>query len=263
MTQRELPQMAMIHPELATEAGIVIHAVGPTGHSLSNPSPIFVPRAEENSVTQCNVTVWEDSFVAVDQGDSVAVWLQGFLSTPGLRLVRFSDTAQRPTDPRFGVGETAFADGFPILVTSQASVDDVNKRVPNVAITTSRFRPNVHIAGCHAFEEDEIRAIEFGSAADRFSSKEDSTSVRLRLIKPCSRCSVPTVDPQTAQRTPAGQPLRALREYRTGGELKRRSKLHRSHFEREDPEEVFFGQNALVDFVPGASLSVGDVGIIT
>merc|ERR1711862_186062 len=114
--------------------------------------------------------------------------------------------AQRATDPNFGVGETGFADGFPILLTTEASLRDVNARLIGSQVDIVSFRPNVHVSGCMSFEEDEIPSV-------AFRGRGGDAEVRLRLIKPCSRCTVPAVDPQLGKRRAGGEPLRTLRRY--------------------------------------------------
>merc|ERR1711957_983489 len=104
---------------------------------------------------------------------------------------------------------TAFADGFPILLTAQASLDDLNQRLNGAAhVGTAHVRPNMHISGCSAWEEDEIPSIVFLGPA--------SSQARLYFVKPCSRGTIPTLDPKTAKRQADGAFLKVLRKFRSG-----------------------------------------------
>lgn len=258
--------MALVQPDLPTPAGITLRAIQALGQEDDVlPAILVVPVVDEdkpNTIVK-QVKVWTDVIPAVDQGDEAARWLSSWLQTDGLRLVRISKSAHRVTDPNFGIGETAFSDGFPILVSSVASIEEVARRVrgeggPKISI--DRFRPNIHIEGCGPFAEDEIRSLSFGSE-----------QVTLRLVKPCSRCSMPGVDPSTGIRNTqtGGTLLRSLRSFRQGSILRAKAFLHASHFaEQDNAEETFFGQNALIEFGPDAlktqavTISVGEVGMV-
>ena len=134
------------------------------------------------------------------------------------RLVYLPDDQVRQVDPKYAnPGEqVGFADGFPFLLISQASLDDLNARLDN-PVPMQRFRPNLVVDGCSAYAEDAWRRIRIGD-------------IEFRVAKPCSRCIIPTIDPLTATR--ADEPLRTLMGYR-----------------RWD-NNVWFGQNLLHD-TPG------------
>ncbi|CAE8689826.1 unnamed protein product [Polarella glacialis] len=276
VSQRQDPHMALIHPDLPTSAGVTLRTVVPTPKNIGdlptstgdkqtmarlvNKKPLFVPLVSPKDLV--TVKVWDDFVEAWDQGEEVAVWLADVLGHAGVRLVRFCDTSIRVTDPLYGYGETAFSDGFPVLVTSTASVEELRRRCaksqgcPDVGL--ERFRPNIHIEGCHPFEEDEMPAITFASGA-----------VRLPLVKPCSRCTVPGIDPATGMRNAqqGGLVLRTLLGFRSGRWLWWTNRLHSSFFsETSDKDKSFFGQNAHVQFagsgVRSVMLSVGDEGVV-
>merc|ERR1719193_126489 len=184
----------------------MLRAVRPEGAPPSGrlPAPLWVPR--------------------VDEADAAANWFQAFLGKEGVRLVRVARHARRATDPKYGVGETAFADGFPVLVTTQASLDDLNNRLRGCAPRRcEHFRPNIHISGCGAWEEDEMRAVSF-------VSDTGPSAARLPLVKPCSRCSITTVDPATGEREGGGETLRVLQDFRAGGRLRRSARLHKAYY---------------------------------
>jgi len=154
--------------------------------------------------------------------DKADRWLSDRLGEE-LRLVYFPDETIRPVDTRYAAGfDTGFADGFPILVSSDASLADLNARLAKV-VPMDRFRPNVVIAGAAAFAEDDWRDVAFPDAA-------------IRVVKPCARCVIITTDQTSAQRT--AEPLRTLATYRRQG------------------NGVMFGQNAVV--LRTGVLRVGD-----
>eukprot|EP00929_Paragymnodinium_shiwhaense_P043378 TRINITY_DN22309_c0_g3_i1.p1 TRINITY_DN22309_c0_g3~~TRINITY_DN22309_c0_g3_i1.p1 ORF type:complete len:370 (+),score=22.79 TRINITY_DN22309_c0_g3_i1:62-1111(+) len=252
VSQRQVQGLACIHPDMPTEAGITLRCAPECAADKTQP-PLFVPRLAGRST--CTTQVWSDSVPAVDQGDAAAKWLQDVTGKQGVRLVYLATDAKRVTDSKFGVGITGFSDGFPVLFTSQESVNDLRRRVgSSVSFGVQRFRTNVHVAGCRAWEEDEIRSVTF----------QGSGTTTLSLVKPCSRCQVPTINQATADRTKGGEPIFSLRLFRSGCNLFKSATLHKTFF--TDPsmkDEVFFGQNALPEFTPGATLRVGDVGDVS
>ena len=184
VTQRELPRMALIQPTLRTLEMV-----------LRAPGMLALHIAFDRVEAQARVTVWKDEVAAYDMGDLCAQWFSNFLGRP-LRLVRFDPEQKRRCDPQWSgniAAETAFADGFPILVTSRAGLDELNRRLAaqgDAAVTSSRFRPNLVLDGLDAHGEDALDEIVFDTA---------SGPVRLKLVKPCLRCSIPDVDPLTAE----------------------------------------------------------------
>jgi hypothetical protein len=142
-------------------------------------------------------TVWDDEVAAYDMGDLCAQWFSDFLGDPALRLVRFDPEHQRLSDRRWTGSldaENAFADAFPMLVTSVAGLDEFNRRLAaqgHAAVTMARFRPNLVLDGLDAHGEDALDEIAFDTP---------DGPVRLRLVKPCARCPIPDVDPATGER---------------------------------------------------------------
>jgi uncharacterized protein YcbX len=125
-------------------------------------------------------------------------WFSDFLGEE-CRLVFSPPHFRRGVDPDFAPGHrTSFSDGYPLLVTTEESLADLNRRLPATA-SMLRFRPNLVLAGGRPWEEDTWRVLETGG-------------VRLQLVKPCARCSVTTVDPGTATR--GIEPLKTLRTFR-------------------------------------------------
>lgn len=184
LTQRELPRMALIQPTLR-HADMVLRAPGMLAMHIR------LDTVEKPART----SVWGDEVRAYDMGDLAAQWFGDYLGRRA-RLLRFDPDQQRLSSRQWAGdidAENAFADGFPLLVTSTASMADLNARlaargVP--AATVQRFRPNLVFDGLQAFDEDHIDQITIGA---------DGGTVRIKLVKPCTRCSIPDVDPATGQ----------------------------------------------------------------
>ena len=149
---------------------------------------------------------------ALDAGADAAAWLQAFLGVE-CRLVSLPDDAVRPVDPDYSQpsDQVGFADGFPFLLISQASLDDLNARLER-AVPMQRFRPNLVVGGCAPYAEDGWRRIRIGE-------------LEFRVAKPCSRCVIPTIDFTTGER--GREPLQTLMTYR-----------------RRD-NKIYFGQNLI------------------
>jgi len=212
LSQRRLPALALLR---AAEAGGALR-LEVAGEAL----PVARPGS---AAPRRPVTVWGDRVDAADAGDAPAAWLGERLGT-ACRLVYMPDDCRRPVDPAYAAPGTtvSFADGFPLLVLSQASLDGLNARLP-APVPMDRFRPNLVIAGAAPHAEDHWRQLRIGGSL-------------LTLVKPCARCAIPAIDQATAVRDPHIN--RVLASYR-----------------RRDGQ-VFFGQNAIHDG-PGM-LTVGD-----
>lgn len=152
--------------------------------------------------------------MALDCGDEAAAWLSRFLEME-CRLVFFPEDEIRQVDPTYARSgdRTAFSDGFPVLLISQASLDDLNRRL-KTPVAMRRFRPNLVVSGCEPFAEDGWKQIRVGE-------------VTFRVVKPCSRCVIPNIDPDTAEKS--AEPTRTL-----------------SGFRRRE-NKIFFGQNLIAD----------------
>jgi uncharacterized protein YcbX len=184
VTQRQLPRMALIQPTLKT-AEMVLRA----------PGMLALHVALDRVETAVRVKVWKDEVAAFDMGDLCAQWFSDFLGQP-VRLVRFDPEQKRLSDRRWTGAldaENAFADAFPMLVTSTAGLDELNRRLAargEPAVTMARFRPNLVLDGLDAHGEDALDEITFATA---------DGPVRLKLVKPCTRCTMPDVDPATGE----------------------------------------------------------------
>ena len=183
VTQRELPRMALIRPQVKLTE-VVLRAPGMLALHLQ------VDTVEE----AVRVRVWEDEVPAFDMGDIAAQWFTDFLGRP-LRLVRF-DPEHRRLSSRQWTGEAEalnqFSDGYPLLVASTASLDLLNAKLAaagHAAVGIERFRPNIVLEGAEAHDEDRLDLLRIATAEGE---------VQLRPVKPCARCPMPNIDPATA-----------------------------------------------------------------
>ncbi len=205
ITQREQSRMCLIQPEPLAN-----------GLRLSAPGMDELQIAHTPEMPTREVIVWDDRCHALDCGDVAAGWLGRFLGI-ACRLVYFPNDGQRAVDPIYAqTGDiTAFSDGFPILLITQASLDNLNNRLTE-PLSMRRFRPNLVIDGAEPYAEDQWKRLRIGD-------------LTLRVVKPCSRCVIPTIDPATGKRHADAEPLRTLATYRL-----------RDH-------KIFFGQNVIAD----------------
>lgn len=189
LTQRECPRLALLYPEIVEQNSILLKAPG---------MPDF-PLNRCTNTPEMQVSVWDDKCRAIDQGDEVAAWLAEF-SGFDCRLVTMPDDFARPVDSRYATGaqELGFADGYPFLLISEGSLEDLNSKL-EVPVPMNRFRPNIVVSGCQPFAEDDWKRIRLGS-------------IEFDLVKPCARCVVTTIDQDCA--VAGKEPLRTLSGYR-------------------------------------------------
>ena len=203
LTQRELPRMALIQATLRT-SDVMLRAPGMLALHLQL----------DTVETPTRVRVWDDVVKAYDMGELAATWFSNFLGRP-LRLARFDPEEKRLSDPAWAGdinAENAFADGFPLLLANSASLADLNARLAArgaAPVTMQRFRPNLVLDGLPAYEEDHLREIDIST---------DEGVVTLRLVKPCVRCSIPNVDPVSAET--GSEPGATLAGYRADARMK-------------------------------------------
>jgi uncharacterized protein YcbX len=212
LTQREVPRLALV--SVAFEAGSL---------RVSRPgsSPLLLPRSYDVGPAR-SVRIWNDLSLGCAHSAG-STWFSEFLGAPH-ELVYMPDTAHRAVNPaRARPGDiVSFADGYPFLLTSEASLADLNRRLAE-PIPMERFRPNIVVSGGEAFAEDEYKSLRLGE-------------LTFRAAKRCDRCSVTTVDVETGER--GKEPLRTLATYRLWD------------------SKVWFGMNLIHDG-PGV-LRVGD-----
>jgi uncharacterized protein len=187
VSQRELPRMALIRPQLKLSE-VVLRAPGMLALHLA------IDTVEE----AVRVRVWDDEVPAYDMGAVAAQWFSDFLGRK-LRLVRFDPDFRRLSNKDWTQGAEAlnqFSDGYPLLLASTGSLELLNQKLSGqgkAAVGIERFRPNIVLEGLDAHDEDRLEVLRI---------EADDGEVRLRPVKPCSRCPIPNIDPATAQSDP-------------------------------------------------------------
>jgi uncharacterized protein YcbX len=197
LSQRSHPAMALITPALQVGA-MTVQAPGMP--------PLLIPTAplDRAQAASLAVTIWDDNLGAHDCGEDAAGWFSHVLGQ-SCKLVRFDPTARRLASKKWTLdadAPTRFADGYPVLLISQGSLDDLNRRLQaqgRAPLPMNRFRPNIVIDGVDAFEEDFLAAIQAGAAS-------------LQPVKPCTRCPMPAIDQATGEVGP--DPMDILMTYR-------------------------------------------------
>ena len=214
VTQREYARMALITP--TSQADTL---------SLSAPGMGEISFDVRKSGEHKQVEIWSSPAVdSIDQGDAAAEWLSDFLNMP-VRLVRMADHFLRTLDPKYALqadDHVSFADGYPILIVSQESLDDLNSRMSQ-PVPMNRFRPNLVVKGVAPFAEDGWKRIRIGQ-------------VEMALVKPCARCNVPAINQATA-------------------EIGKEPNTTLAKFRKRDGK-VFFGVNVIP--ITTGSLKIGD-----
>jgi len=205
VTQRELPRMALITPTFKM-GQLVLRAPGMLALHLS------LDAAE----WPVKVRVWDDEVQAYDMGDLAAQWFSDCLGPDApaglkrLRLVRFDPEVRRLSSLKWTGGReatTQFADGFALLVTSAASLSELNERMAATGhppVEMVRFRPNIVLGGLEAHDEDRLGPLQIVTGAG---------VARIEMVKPCARCPIPNIDPATAVPGPeVGDTLQTYRQ---------------------------------------------------
>ena len=196
ITQREWPAMGRIRPRYS-DSGLVLQAAGT--------EPLEVPFPSGDLAEVRHFHQW---IAATSAGDAAAAWVSGVIERPA-RLFYLDDPTRRQVDPDFGNPDdrVSFADGYPLLLTNEASLRAVNDWLVedgDEPIAMTRFRPNVVVSGAQAWAEDDWigRRIAIGD-------------VTFRVPKSCERCVLTTIDPETGEK--GRQPLRVLGKHRRIG----------------------------------------------
>jgi len=221
MSQRKISKMALISVELS-DFGLSVRAPDMPVLIIPYPDP------QTEWFEEVEVTCWNDQIVAQHINTAIDNWFSDFLQMD-CQLVYMPEKTERRVDPAFSIDDdiASFSDGFPNLMISQASLEDLNDRV-DIELTMSRFRPNIVISGCAPYAEDTL---------GHFRINE----IDFYAVKPCSRCIVTTINPDTAEKE-SQEPLKTLATY------------------RKKNNKVMFGQNLLhkLNFDQSTELKLGD-----
>jgi uncharacterized protein YcbX len=228
LTQRTHPKLALITPRIKSDT-LELRAPG----MLRLEIPLGLP--DPDDALTINVRVWYDHDVmlkAYDCDDTTATWFTQALGVP-CRLVRFHPHAKRLSSMKWTQGvevPNLFSDGFPMLVIGEESLIDLNERLQaqgRTALPMNRFRTNITIRGIGAYEEDFADTITIGKAI-------------LKPVKPCARCTIPSVDQATGIVGPS--PLDILQSYRANPKV---------------DGGLTFGMNAILVAGDGQTIRIG------
>lgn len=222
LTQRQYPALALFTVELTEDGFLKVL------HRKSNDVLSF--STEQYSTNQFSVQVWDDTLLANEVSPAVSLWFSNQLQKH-VRLVYMPDSSKRLVDARYAQTEqdiTSFADGYPFLMIGQASLDDLNSRLDN-AVNINRFRPNFVVTGALPYQEETWYEFQLGALS-------------FWGVKPCARCIMTTIDPQTGEKM-SKEPLLTLSKYRKVG------------------NKVLFGQNVIPKTL--GKLLVGDCLTVT
>ncbi|MBM6550235.1 MOSC N-terminal beta barrel domain-containing protein [Marinomonas ostreistagni] len=191
VTAREYPQLSLVKASVDKQ---VLSLVGPEDDDRA---PLLLMESEFAD-EHIDVQVWDDSLKAQKTTAEADQWFSEILGIY-VHLVFFAKQSERFTSRRQDSPVT-FADGYPFLLTTQASLDELNQTTEHL-VEMERFRPNIVVEGNEAFAEDTWKRIRIGE-------------VEFTNVKPCVRCNFTTLDPKTAIRSPKSEPLKALAKFR-------------------------------------------------
>ncbi|PUZ71963.1 hypothetical protein GQ55_2G355600 [Panicum hallii var. hallii] len=240
-TQRVEPKLALVQVELPPEAFAEDWQATADDHMVIRArgmEPLKIPLAAERTTID-DVSVWEWSGSAYDEGAEAAGWFSTYFEKPS-RLVRFKEASEtRPTDPDYAQGyKIMFTDCFPFLIASQGSLDALNE-ILKEPVPMNRFRPNILVDGCQPYSEDLWKTIKINN-------------LTFQGVKLCNRCKVPTIDQDNG--IPGTEPTETLMTFRSD------EVLRPSH---KNKRQVYFGQNlvckeSLSGNSKGKIIKVGD-----
>ena len=213
LSQRDFPRLALVSTRLGSD---VLHVNAPGMKTLTL---LLQPAAAD----PLRVRVWDDIVESFSAGEEASVWFSTYLRAP-CRVVFMPEESMRRVEREYDVNNdiVSFADGFPLLLMSQSSLEDLNTKLP-APVPMNRFRPNVVVRGSVAFAEDRWKKIRIGS-------------MLFYVVKACSRCVTTTVDQETGIQ--GKEPLATLSTY------------------RKFDGNVLFGQNLIPE--RNGTINVGD-----
>lgn len=208
ITARTEPTLCLVKSTL-TEKGI----------SLSAPNMPTLTLSYDNFSSQYqNVTVWGDEIAGQFCSTAASSWFSSYLQRP-CQLLYFGQASSRVKNTNLDdARRVAFADGYPLLLISQASLDELNQRLSvanQQTVTMAQFRPNIVVDNCLPFAEDSWQQIRIGD-------------IEFQVSKPCERCIFTTINPENGIKNAEQQPLSTLKTYR-----------------QTNNGEVLFGQNLI------------------
>lgn len=193
MTQRTTPPMALFKLKAQGDTFVVRHG----------DDELILPGRGTLEGEQITATIWDDEVQVVEASPAHSAWFSKRLGIP-CRLVEFPEQNPRLIDEQYRTGEehVGLADGYPLLVIGQASLDDLNTRLDS-PVPMNRFRPNLVFTGGTPYEEDTWKTFAVGKN-------------KFKAVKTCARCVLTTVNQDTAEK--GREPLLTLSRYRKQGD---------------------------------------------
>lgn len=219
ISQREAPQLCLLKLSFHQHGFLIQHHLHPHQQLLL---PFEAATSQKETVQ-----VWDHTLEAVAAGESFNEWFSDMLGLP-CKLIKAVDYTHRRVNPNYALNQerTVFADGYPVLIIGEESLNDLNARLTE-PVPMNRFRPNIVFSGGLPFDEDNWSEIA-------------CTNVVLKPVKPCERCVITTINQHTA--LPGKEPLKTLATFRNIN------------------NKILFGQNALV-MQPG-KIKTGEMMLI-
>jgi uncharacterized protein YcbX len=216
MTQRENEKMALIEVKIEAD-GLKV------SHKTLAIEPLKVPFQPQTSERKL-IKIWDDNVEGIRVADEADEWFSKVLAKK-CHLYYQPDDSFRKIDAQYAITHeehTSFSDGYPILMIGQASLEELNNKLEK-PIEMKRFRANLVFQGGNPFEEDNFKGFGVGSS-------------KLVAVKPCARCILTTIDPETGEK--GKEPLKTLSEFRKKG------------------NKILFGQNIIVHQI--GKIKIGD-----
>ena len=165
------------------------------------------------------VDVWGDQCEGIEVlGKEGSAWFETYLGVVGARFVRMKDDCVRKTDAKYApAGQTSFADGFPFLLASESSLNFTNEHIKE-PITHARFRANIILQGTSPFIEDTWEKVRF-HGVKYLAGNAGLSTVDMSVVKPCARCTMPNINPDTAVPDANREPSRSMQAFRSGNAI--------------------------------------------
>ena len=215
VTARQKSKLVLIQPELVVdeespEGGVSLRLTTRGREAVEVPSLAVLQERKQCRTVRAHIFNKEMD-VAMIELEEVTQWLNEFLDDGSdVRLVTVLPNHDRTLSPKYdrferqdGV-QAALVDGFPFMLLSEESVSEVQRLCPQRGVTVRNFRPNIVLRGAvQPFDEETWQHVRIGSGAEFYCTK------------PCARCTIPTVDPDTGVRHKSIEPLKTLRRHRS------------------------------------------------
>lgn len=192
ITQRTHPHLSQIKIKFSGNSIIA---------SYSGYGDLEIPLSIESG-EKVRVSVWEHQVEALEANDEQNKWISQIVGVP-CKLVFMPENSSRPINPERARNNenVSFADGYPYLIISEASLQDLNSRMDE-DLPMNRFRPNIVVSGVSPYVEDGWKDFSIGNV-DFYGTHS------------CKRCVFTTIDQETGKK--GAEPLKTLAAYRREG----------------------------------------------